>query len=143
MAKGNMKKPTPIFVLGLALATMASLAWAGASFVVTCKHQNCGFRGTADFGGGRTFAQLTGYCTNCGKFVALRWTREGRGVKDPKPKPSPAGRIWDASTGRTNDLYACPTCTNAFLPIASEKELRFCPKCGQESLKMESGPNYD
>jgi len=146
-----MKRRSCVVGLILAIGIAGSLVWAGTAFRLTCKNQKCGFSVTVDFGGEIVFEKMTGYCAKCGKFVYLRWTREGKedlarqleGGKSAKRKPTPVGRIWDATTGRTSDLYACPTCTNAFLPILSEKELRFCPKCGQETLTMDIGVHYD
>jgi len=146
-----MKRRNYIAALVLATCIAGSLVWAGTSFRMTCKNEKCKFSSTVDFGGDIAFEKMTGYCAKCNKFVYLRWTRQGKeemagqleGGKVPKSKPAPIGRTWDATTGRTNDLYACPTCTNAFLPILSEKDLRFCPKCGHESLNMEIGAQYD
>jgi Zn finger protein HypA/HybF involved in hydrogenase expression len=146
-----MKRRNCIVAFVLAIAITGSLVWAGTSFRMTCKNERCKFSSTVDFGGDIAFEKMTGYCRKCNTFVYLRWARQGKedlagrleGGKVPKSKPTPIGMIWDASTGRTNDLYACPTCTNAFLPILSENDLRFCPKCGQGSLNMETGEHYD
>lgn len=146
-----MKRTNCIAGLILATGIAGSLVWAGTSFRITCKNEKCKFSSTVAFGGDIAFERMTGYCALCNKFVYLRWTREGKGDLArqleggtvPKSKPAPSGRIWDATTGRTNDLYACPTCTNAFLPILSDKELRFCPKCRQESLTTESSEHDD
>lgn len=138
-----MRKYNHLALIAVAIFVTASIALAGASFLLTCANEKCGFKGSVDFGGGFVFQKMTGYCPKCGKFVYLQWTREGRGGKNQKPKPQPVGQVWDATTGRTNDLYACPHCTNAFLPIASEKDLRFCPKCGQPTLKQEIAEHYD
>jgi hypothetical protein len=138
-----MKRPELLAVLALAISVTASIAWAGTTYLLTCGNEKCGFKGEVKFGGGRIFEMVTGYCLKCEKFVYLRWTREGKGVKNQTPKPQAVGRIWDATTGRTIDLYACPHCTSAFLPIASEEDLRCCPKCGQPTLKQEECEIYD
>ena len=138
-----MRRRNHQIILALALCATASIALAGASFLLTCTNEKCGFKGSVDFGGGFVFEKVTGYCVKCQKFVYLQWNREGKGGKVQKPKPEAVATIWDASTGRTNHLYACPQCTNAFMLIASERDLRFCPKCGQPTLKQEIAEHYD
>ncbi|MCX6354856.1 MAG: hypothetical protein NTZ78_08135 [Candidatus Aureabacteria bacterium] len=132
-----------VLVATLLCASSTAVAMAGTSYKISCQNEKCGFKGAVDFGGGFKFEQITGYCTQCRKFVYLQWPREEKGKDSPKTKPKPIGLIWDATAGHTRELYVCPHCKKAFFPILSEKELRFCPNCGQESLKLQMRLLYD
>jgi hypothetical protein len=132
-----------VLVATVVVSSIAAVALAGTSYKFTCNNEKCGFKGSVDFGGGFKFEQITGYCTQCQKFVYLRWPREAKSVEGMKSKPKSVGLVWDAATGQNKELYACPDCKSGFLPIASENELRFCPKCGQESLKLKRALLYD
>ena len=82
------------------------------------------------------FDQITGYCRSCKKFVYLNWTREEipaemENTFPVRPRPEPLGEIWDAQTGKTLTIHACPTCKGPFQEIKRPDELRHCPVCNK------------
>ena len=96
----------------------------------------CGYESRVTFGGGMFFRQMTGYCRACKKFVYLSWTRENipanmKARIKPKPRPVPLGEVWDAQTGKTLTIHACPTCKGPFLEIKKSDELKHCPACNK------------
>ena len=96
----------------------------------------CGYESRVTFGGGMFFSQMTGYCRACKKFVYLSWTRENipanmRARIKPKPRPVQLGEVWDAQTGKTLTIHACPTCKGPFLEIKKPDELKYCPACNK------------
>ncbi len=135
-------------VITVLLLSGGSALFGGSGYTLRCTDEKCGYVGQVNFGGGETFNQITGYCAHCRAFVYLRWSNrlqpvgEGEAPKTPAP-PKPLGTIWDASTGKDGTLYACPKCTDPFLAIPSEADLKCCPKCHQATLKAELVLAYD
>jgi hypothetical protein len=123
--------------LTLCMATalvIGTALWAGKQVELRCGNPKCGFHEEVTFGGGFRFAQVTGWCTKCQKFVYLTWDRDPKaqgGGPSAGPPPKLAGSIWLPATGKTVDLYACPDCKNPFLPIDGPEDFKFCPKCGK------------
>lgn len=119
--------------LALVLVVGATALWAGKQVEMRCGNPKCGFHEEVGFGGGWRFAQITGWCSKCDKFVYLTWDREqkAQGQASKSPAPKPIGTIWFPDTGKTADLYACPDCKGPFLPIAGPEVLKTCPKCGK------------
>lgn len=135
-----MRKTFPLL-----LTMMLSVsAFAGEGVSMKCgaaaagekTDKGCGYEEMVTFGGGMRFEQITGYCRACKKFVHVRWTRDGipeslRPPGGPKEKPEPLGEIWDASTGATHTVHACPGCEGPFVEIKGPKDLTHCPKCNE------------
>ncbi len=118
-----------------AMATMVCLA--GAVLQYHCK--SCGFKGEVEIGGGFAYGLITGYCSTCTNFVQLRWDRTNQ-------PPQKVGTVWNASSGRFSDLYACPGCKKPFLelkgpeldpPGTNSIIQAFCPRCKKPSLNLE------
>lgn len=125
---------------------MAFTAEAGDGYPMKCGGEGadakgCGYEEMVTFGGGMAFMALTGYCPACEKFVHLHWTRKGSPLVKPgdkvTPPPKPLGKVWDAATGRTLTIYACPHCKGPFAEIKSIKELTHCPKCNGGHFKID------
>ena len=122
-----------VFSVAILLVLGGTALWAGKQVELVCKNPKCGFKEEVGFGGGFRFAQVTGWCTKCQKFVYLAWERDPKlQAKSPQgAPPKPVGTIWIPAAGKSADLYACPDCRGPFLPIAGPEELKTCPKCGQ------------
>lgn len=111
-----------------ALATLA-----GMSYPMKCDH--CGYSTRVVVGGGRLFEQITGYCPGDKKFVSITWKRDEK-------KPAPMARVWDASTGKTIDLYKCPDCGKPFIALEVKDTdvdgpgFDHCPRCGHKTFKL-------
>lgn len=125
----------------LGIAVIAAAVYAGTHYHMKCRAKSCGYASEVTFGGGMAFEQLTGYCLPCRKFVYLHWTREGSPLVDPKaeriPPPKPLGEVWDARTGKTLTLHACPHCKGPFAEIKGMNDLRHCPACNQPDFKVD------
>lgn len=116
--------------------SLAGVATAGYFQHVSCTTPGCGFKGDLYSGSGRGSASVSGFCVPCGKMVTLSIKRSD--LKDSAPVPD--ARIWDAATGRTIDLYACPTCKKPFAPA---NQLSTCPKCGKKSISATETGKWD
>jgi hypothetical protein len=142
---------------GLCGAALVGIVWAANGYSLKCLNKDCGYTGECTLGPLMVMDSIDGYCAACDKWVRLTW-RVRAGKAEPAPKP--LGKVWDASTGRTLTLYACPTCKGPFLPVTREDMLKSskyvpegtlghgdalmrCPKCGEPSLKMKLGEIYD
>jgi len=114
-------------ILGLVLigcVSLTCLLLAGTAMKFLCKQ--CGFSAHVSFGGGKRYEKLTGYCTNCEKFVYLKWERR-------HAEPEPITKIWDSSTGKLIPLYTCLECSKPFASLQSG--LKWCPKCGKDTFE--------
>lgn len=130
---------TTILLAGL--IAIVTVVYAGESFKMKCTAAGCGYTSQVTFGGGMAFEQLMGYCRKCNTFVHLSWTREGSPLVGPNdkiiPPPNPLGKVWDAKTGRTLTIYACPHCSGPFVHIRNPDELKHCPACSKPGFIMD------
>lgn len=107
----------------------------------------CGFESQVNFGGGKLFQQVTGYCRQCKKFVYITWARESLpprmieklGANLAKRQPKPLGEVWDARTGKAFTVHACPDCKGPFIEIKSSSELNHCPACNKPHFGVDKG----
>jgi len=109
-------------------AILVASTIAGSSYNLICENKDCGWTGEVLFGGGKAFDRITGYCLESGKFIYLQWRRG-------ENKPEPFCRIWNPATGGIVELYKSPECDGCFMPINGIQELKYCPHCGQATLK--------
>ncbi len=121
---------------------------AGSEYELVCENKGCHYSGRVSFGGGRLFEKVTGCCVSNGQFVYLTWDREPipkGNVRErvSNPRPSPVGYIWFAGTGQNVPLYQSKDCPQPFIPINSVEELKFCPKCGQPTLRSKLSLLFD
>ena len=128
-----MTKKTLLAALAIViLPAMAALA--GTIYPMKCT--NCGYSAEVQMGGGMRFEQITGFCADSMKFVYLRWNR---GEK----KPEPIAQVWDSASGEKIDVYKCPDCPKAFIPLRGKQTeaLSFdhCPKCGKQTFQVDKG----
>ena len=127
------RKTIKPWLIAASLLVVASLVWAGTSGKFTCHNPRCGYQEQVSFGGGFRFHQITGYCVHCQKFVYLSWSRpRGEAGADPGKAPKPIGKIWDPGSGRTLEIYACPTCSGPF-SVTKAEDMKHCPKCGGDA----------
>jgi hypothetical protein len=139
---------------GLCGAALVGVVWAANGYSLKCLNKDCGYTGECMLGPLMVMDSIDGYCAACNKWVRLEWKR---GKEDA---PKPLGKVWDAATGKTLAVYACPTCKGPFLPVTradmlTESKyapkgtlghgdaLMRCPKCGEPSLKMTLGEIAD
>ena len=147
----NMRQ---VLTSAVALLALVATTYAGDGVEMKCQAKpekdpatgkllkSCGYESLVIFGGGMLFEQATGYCRSCKKFVYLSWTRENipAEMKDRikvKPRPKPLGEVWDASTGKTLTIHACPKCNGPFLEIKRLDELKHCPSCNQPGFGID------
>jgi hypothetical protein len=109
---------------------------AGTGYELTCENKSCNYKGNVNFGGGKVFDQITGYCVKSDKFVYLSWKRGTQ-------KPAPLGQVWDPTTGKIKLLYKSKDCTEPFIPIESVGDLKYCPKCNKPTLKAKETVMFD
>ena len=119
------------FLLVVMALAFSSPVLAGTEYEVACENKDCGFTSKVSFGGGKAFDQITGFCVPCNEFTYRSWRRN-------LEAPAPIAEIWDPSTGEIISLYACPHCKKPFLPISGIGALKYCPACGQETLKRKA-----
>ena len=131
-----MVKKTLFLTLAFVFVPLA-LVLAGTDFAMKCK--NCGYASRVKVGGGMRFEQITGYCTNCQKFVYVTWDR-----KQKTSKPNPTAKVWDSATGAVVELYPCPHCSKTFLPLRKKSGggglnpgFDNCPKCGKATFEVD------
>ena len=103
-----------------------TMVFAEKADELICK--SCGYRAEVEFGGGKQFNQMTGFCVECDDFVYIRWNRDEK-------KPEPLGQVWNPATGESHPVYACPECGKPFLAIPSIHDVKHCPKCDKETLE--------
>lgn len=120
----------------LLVLLLSGSASAGTGYDVRCENAKCGFTTSIGIGGGRMFEEASGYCAKCAKCVSVTWKR------DTKPKTAPV-RFWDAVVGRVREIFRCKTCEGPFVKIEQIEEMKYCPKCGKESLKAKRTIMYD
>ncbi|MFO1483764.1 MAG: hypothetical protein U1F71_10440 [Verrucomicrobiaceae bacterium] len=116
--------------------TVASMARAGSLYEVRCTNAKCGLVAEVGIGGGMKFEEASGYCPKCEKFVSVTWPR------GEKPKMAPV-RFWDGLVGRLREVFRCKTCQTPFVRLGAIEDLKFCPKCGQESLRAKLTMMFD
>ena len=123
-----MKKA--LMILGL-VSLLSVVVFAREYSEVTCTNEKCGFKD--DFGEGPTMARdwVTGYCIKCEKFVWRNWDKNGG-----DPKPPQIFKVWDATSGKTRELFPCPHCNQLVLAIKDKSEIKFCPKCNSDKIKI-------
>ena len=126
---------------------VAGVVWAATGYQLECLNPKCGYKGECALGPTKLMDSIDGYCASCGKWVNLRWKRQG------EEAPKPLGKVWVAETGKTLPVYPCPHCKGPFLPVTEAdmlkeskyapkgslhegESLMHCPKCGEPSLKM-------
>lgn len=124
------------FICFLSWLIMAVSAHAGSLYEVRCTTAECGFVARIGIGGGRKFEEASGYCTKCEKVASVTWPR------GEKPETAPV-RFWDGLVGRLREVFRCKTCHAPFVKLEAPEELKFCPKCGKESLKAKRTILYD
>jgi hypothetical protein len=133
-------------VAGLFVGVLIGVACAATGYSLTCLNKDCGYKGECKMGPTKLMDSVDGYCAACDKWVNLRWKRDG------EKAPAPLGKVWVPATGKTLEVYACPTCKGPFLPVtaadqcdgskyapkvAGEQDpMMRCPKCGEPSLRM-------
>ena len=147
----RIKRISPV-VLAALVCLLTAGAIAGVAYQLTCENAKCDYKGDVALGGGMLENQVTGYCTKCRKFVSVSWPREGLPAGMPKPKEAaskpgaatqPVGEVWVPASGQNRLLYKCPACNKPFLAIDPGEELKFCPKCHQETLKKGQTMMFD
>lgn len=113
-------------LLLLLLPINAVVAVAGLDLEVKCETPKCGFHDLVSFGGGFVYCEITGYCTTCREFVAIKWKRSSvtgdfRKRQDesvlPEKAPAPVGSVWNPATSMTANLYPCPKCKKPFMEV--------------------------
>lgn len=114
----------------------AGVSQAGSGYEVKCKDAKCGFRTEAGIGGGLTFEEAAGFCTQCNKWVSVTWKRGGKAHR-------PFAKFWDPKTGETRRLFKCPKCKQLFVVIEKIEDVKFCPKCKQPTLTNKRTVLYD
>lgn len=122
--------------LWVLMLLMLGSARAGTRYEVKCETAKCGFTTAIGIGGGRMFEEASGYCQKCARNVSVTWKR------GQKPRALPL-RIWDALTGRIREVFHCPDCKAPFIALEQIEDMKFCPKCGKESLKGKRTLLYD
>lgn len=121
----SMKKRILYFIIAMTVV-FSTLVFAGKAYELICK--SCGYKAEVEFGGGKQFDQLTGFCVECDDFVYIRWKRDEK-------KPEPLGWVWNPATGESSPVYECPECGKPFLAISSIHDVKHCPKCRKETLE--------
>jgi hypothetical protein len=106
---------------------VVTLCSAGVTFDFHCENPDCRYTGGFSLGGGFSFDSVAGYCTHCRDFVSLSWRsadwkpQSGEMPKEEivsyENRPRPLGTVWNAATGRDDDIYACPRCKSPFAVI--------------------------
>jgi DNA-directed RNA polymerase subunit RPC12/RpoP len=124
-----------VLVLSVICLASAAVVLAGTGFDLTCTNKDCGYKGNAQFGGGRQFEQISGFCVRDNQFVYVRWKRS-----DKAPAPL---KIWNPTDGTFVELYKCPTCGDPFLPIKTVEDVKYCPKCNRPTLESKRVVAYD
>ena len=143
-----MRRTRMIVAAAVILAGLVvGVVWAATGYDLVCLNKDCGYKGTCQLGPTKLMDSIDGYCPACGKWVNIRWKRDGE-----KP-PAPLGKVWVAATGKMMPVYACPNCKGLFLPVTEadflteskyapkgslgpNDRLMRCPICGQPSLRM-------
>jgi hypothetical protein len=111
------------------VALCGTAVLAGEVHDVACVNGDCGFKaGKLMSGVGRIGNAAIGYCGKCKLMVSISWKREEGGK-------SPLIPIWDPKSGQPRKLCQCLKCKT--LCFAAEKiaDLKYCPKCGKETLQ--------
>jgi hypothetical protein len=139
--------------LSSVIVLAATVCAAGTLWHYKCSNPKCDFEGDFGIGGGFVFQQVTGFCTTCKKFISITWARKGtermkihQSTNLLLTAPSKIGTVWNAATGRSADLYACPDCKNAFMTIDNDSLIRGsdssrrgdlnCPRCTNATLRF-------
>ena len=122
-----------MLIAGLCLASL--LVQAREYSDVQCTAEKCGFKDSLGEGPTRMRDWVTGYCVKCQKFVSRNWNRDGG-----QPKPPTLLSVWDPETGKTRELFSCPTCEQWVMVIHDRTELKHCPKCASDKVFI-SQPN--
>ena len=131
--------------LAAGVALLASAGWvlSGTLYKLQCSDKECGHTAELGLGGTMLAVHKTGFCVNCGDFVAVGWDRPRDGVAPKNPEIKPVGQVWLPMTGQVKPLYPCPKCKQPFLPIDSIEELKCCPKCKKPTLTAKVSVMYD
>jgi len=129
-ARSTLITLTWLLTLGL-----ASLLIAGTTYELTCTNKACKHIASLSLGGGRAFAEASGYCSKCANFTSIQWKRG-------TPEPDPI-KVWNPATGDTLTLHKCPKCTTPFIVIPKIEDVRRCPKCNQPGLQAKPGIMFD
>lgn len=114
--------------LSVIVALWSTAASAGEMHDVACVNGDCGFKASKLMSGvGKVGNAAVGYCGKCKQMVSISWKRE--------EGKSPLIPVWDPKTGQPRRLCQCLKCKT--LCIAAEKidDLKYCPKCGKETLQ--------
>lgn len=110
----------------ISILVLGCITFAGALQEFVCATPECKFQAKIYTGRGRASTIISGFCTHCSKMVSVHI--QNSELKDNRPIPFT--KVWDSATGRTLELYECPTCKKPFAPVT---QMRFCPKCGKKS----------
>ncbi|MBI5820221.1 MAG: hypothetical protein HZA88_14650 [Verrucomicrobia bacterium] len=114
-------------LLAFSLLSCTLVAFAGEIHTFNCTNTNCNFKAVIFCGGGDAVAKVSGYCEHCGKIVTATFPHKERMGLGPHA----VARIWDPATGKTLDVFACPTCKRPFAPV---EKMNYCPKCGGKTM---------
>ena len=107
---------------------VSSHVFAGTGYEVTVETDEETKSYMVIFGGGRLFAQHTGFDPETKKFVYLRLSR----AEEP---PKPVAKIWNHDTGEIIQLFKFPQAKNPLPVIPSIKAMKVCPFTGSKELK--------
>lgn len=148
-----------VAVLVVFVCGVAGELFAGSLFQVKCKNSGCRLQNDVQVGRGMSFELVSGYCTNCKKFVEQQWNiedenpqKEPRRLQPRQPTasnhgPAKLGVVWNPATGQMTDLYPCPHCAKPFLNIPEDsfeaKGDRDCPRCHEPTLTVKHTACYD
>jgi len=110
----------------LLLFFVTSALMGGDVYVVRCKDRSCGFQADFEFGGGKEFDQVQGFCSSCRKFVKRSWPHH-----DPDQHPTPIKYVGSMKLEANRSIYPCPDCSGCFQNVCKPRALKaeICPRC--------------
>lgn len=114
-------------LLAFSLLSCTLITFAGEIHTFNCTNTKCNFKAVVFCGGGDAVAKVSGYCVYCSKIVTATFPHKERMGLGPHA----VARIWDPATGKTLDVFACPTCKRPFAPV---EKMNYCPKCGGKTM---------